>query len=162
MNADLTLALANRDQPQAVFDALMRHTDALVGVKLFTLMVLDRERQLAQRIYSNQEASYPTGGEKPIEQNAWTAQVEGRGETFVANSIEEIAAVFGDWELIKSLGCESCLNVPVDIGGHIVGTLNCLNVAGHFDADKVQTADALKLPGALAFLLHAQRRGRSL
>ena len=31
--------------------------------------------------------------------------------SFVANSIEEIAEVFPDHELIRSLGCESCLNL---------------------------------------------------
>ena len=77
-------------------------------------------------------------------------------QTFVANTIEEIAEVFGDYELIQSLGCESVMNVPINIRGQVVGTLNCLNVAGHFTPERVVASEALKVPGALAFLMAQQ------
>ena len=87
-------------------------------------------------------------------------QVEGRHETFVANTIEEIAAVFPDHELIQSLGCESCLNLPIVVAGQVMGTLNCLHEAGHYTADRVAAADTLKQPGALALLVaSALRKG---
>ena len=126
-----------------------------VGIKLFTLMKIDRTRGVARRTFSNQPQAYPTSGEKPLEDNAWTEQVQVRKETFVANSIEEIAAVFSDYELIQSLGCESCINVPVVIGGSVVGTLNCLHEADHYTAERVAAAESLKQAGALAFLLDA-------
>ena len=62
---------------------------------------------------------YPVSGEKTLQHNKWTETVLHRHETFVANSIEEIAEVFPDFELIRSLGCESCLNLPVVIGGRV-------------------------------------------
>ncbi|MGP1355526.1 GAF domain-containing protein, partial [Roseicyclus sp.] len=97
----------------------------------------------------------PVSGEKPLQSGRWTDVVEGRHETFVANTIEEIADVFPDHELIRSLGCESCMNVPVVVGGAVIGTLNCLHEAGHYTPDRVAAAEALKLPGAAAFLLAA-------
>ena len=139
--------------PGAAYRALEGLVDDAVGIRLFTLMEIDRDRGVARRSYTNMPRAYPASGEKPILQGAWADQVEGRRKTFVANSIEEIAEVFGDHELIRSLGCESCLNLPIVIADRVVGTLNCLNAAGHFTPDRVAAAQTLKLPGAAVFLL---------
>ncbi|RZO30460.1 MAG: GAF domain-containing protein [Rhodospirillaceae bacterium] len=140
----------------AIFEAIHKTVNDLVGVTLFTIMRLNREKGVAERIFSNMPEAYPAGGEKPMEPNKWTEIVEEREQTFVANTIEEIAEVFGDYELIQSLGCESVMNVPINIRGQVVGTLNCLNVAGHFTPERVAASEALKVPGALAFLMAQQ------
>ncbi len=156
---ELTIAVASGGpQPQTTFRALERLVVDTVGVKLFTLMELDHARGVAWRSYSNRPDAYPVSGEKPIQQNAWSEIVERRQQMFVANSIEEIAAVFADYELIQQLGCESCLNIPVVIAGRVRGTLNCLHDAGHYTPQRVASAESLKLPGALAFLLAAELR----
>ena len=134
----------------------IRDRNDTVGVTLFTIMRLNREKGVAERIFSNMPEAYPAGGEKQMEPNKWTEIVEEREQTFVANTIEEIAEVFGDHELIQSLGCESVMNVPINIRGQVVGTLNCLNVAGHYTPERVAASEALKLPGALAFLMAQQ------
>ncbi|MEO9819667.1 MAG: GAF domain-containing protein [Paracoccaceae bacterium] len=152
---DLTKAMASKDQPVTTFKALEALVHETVGVKLFTLMEIDHARGVARRNYSNMPDAYATSGEKPIQDNTWTEQVQGRHETFVANTIEEIAAVFPDHELIQSLGCESCMNLPIVVHGNVIGTLNCLHEAGHFTPERVAAAENLKQPGALAFLLDA-------
>ncbi|RMA42268.1 GAF domain-containing protein [Rhodophyticola porphyridii] len=152
---DLTAAFAASDQPSASFDALARLVEETVGARLFTLLEIDHARGVARRSYSNMPEAYPVSGEKEIELNRWSETVSGRHETFVANSIEEIAEVFPDHALIQSLGCESCINVPVVVGGRVIGTLNCLHAAGHYTPEKVAAAETLKLPGAAAFLLAA-------
>jgi len=149
------LPLAAGDQPHATFKALEQLVHDTIGIKLFTLMEIDPARAVARRNYSNQPDLYPISGEKPMQSNAWAEQVQDRQETFVANSIEEIAAVFPDYELIESLGCQSCLNLPIVINGTVIGTLNCLHVAGHYTPEKVVAAEKLKHPGAVAFLLDA-------
>jgi GAF domain-containing protein len=78
----------------------------------------------------------------------------------VANSIEEIAAVFSDHELIRSLGCESCLNLPIVVGGIVIGTLNCLDEAGHYTPERVAASETLKQAGAVAFLLNSSLKGQ--
>lgn len=148
--------MAAANQPVAIFEAIHKTVNDLVGVTLFTIMRLNREKGVAERIFSNMPEAYPAGGEKPMEPNKWTEIVEEREQTFVANTIEEIAEVFGDYELIQSLGCESVMNVPINIRGQVVGTLNCLNVAGHFTPERVAASEALKVPGALAFLMAQQ------
>ena len=152
---DFTKAIASTDQPMATFKALEELVDKTIGVKLFTLMEVDNVRGVARRNYSNMPDAYATSGEKPIQDNSWTEQVQGRHETFVANSIEEIAAVFPDHELIQSLGCESCMNLPIVVNERVIGTLNCLHDAGHFTPERVGAAESLKQAGALAFLLEA-------
>ena len=124
---DFTVALAKGgNQPQTVFDAMASLTEALIGVRLFTLMTFDPVNRLAQRIYSNMPDAYPVLGTKEVSDGLWTGRVLDRQETFVANTIEGIAEVFDDHELIQSLGCESVINVPVIVAGRILGTLNCL------------------------------------
>ena len=150
---DMAQAVAASDQPESTFKALERIVRDTVGVKLFTLMEIDHRRAVAWRNYSNMPEAYPVSGEKPVEQNAWSEVVDTRNEIFVANTIEEIAAVFADHELIQQLGCESCINVPVVIGGRLRGTMNCLHVAGHYTARRVAQAQHLRQAGAMAFMM---------
>ena len=151
---EFTKAIAAEGQPDTTFKALAALVQETVGAKLFTTTVVHRDRCVVRRNYSNMPDAYPVSGEKPLTKDRWSDKVEGRHETFVANSIQEIAAVFPDHELIRSLGCESCMNVPVVIDGSVVGTLNCLHEAGHYTPERVARAEELKLPGAVAFLLH--------
>lgn len=150
---DLAQAIADPNQPAAAYAGLEALVNETIGIKLFTLMELDFDRGVATRTYSNMPDAYPSSGEKPMLSGRWSEIVKGRQETFVANTIEEIAEVFSDHELIQSLGCESCLNLPIVAEGRLLGTLNCLNVAGHFTPERVAAADMLKLPGAAVFLL---------
>ncbi len=146
-------AIASSNQPHATYVALEKEVDDTIGIKLFTLMEIDRERAVARRSYSNRPDAYPTSGEKPLESGTWSDNVQQNHQIFVANSIEDIADVFSDYALIQSLGCESCINIPIVIAGDVVGTLNCLHEAGHYTADKLALAESLKVTGALAFLM---------
>jgi transcriptional regulator with GAF, ATPase, and Fis domain len=158
-NTSLLRAIeAPTDQPQATYRALESIVEKTVGVRLFTLMEIDHERAVAWRNYSNMPDAYPISGEKPVQKNRWSEIVEDRREIFVANTIDEIAEVFPDYPLIQSLGCESCMNIPIVIAGQLRGTLNCLHVAGYYKADRVARAEHLKLPGTLAFMMAAACR----
>ena len=152
---------ASGDQPRNVFDALCALARNTIGARLFTLMTFDAATREARRIYSNMPDAYPEQGTKPVNQTRWTAHVLDGHHTFVANDIDGIAEVFGDHELIAALGCEAVMNVPVVIGGEVLGTINCLDRAGHYTPDRVAAAEALRLPGAAAFLLndHLSARG---
>ncbi|KAB2861816.1 MAG: GAF domain-containing protein, partial [Bauldia sp.] len=109
------------------------------------------------RIYSNMPAAYPVSGTKPANETDWSRVVMGEGRTFVANDIDGIAEVFSDHELIRSLGCESVMNVPVVVAGRVIGTINCLDAAGHYTPDRIEAAEALKLPGAVCLLLQQRQ-----
>lgn len=146
-------AAGRAGQPDVAFDALRALAQEIVGAKLFTVMTADRAQRVNARVYSNMPDAYPVSGTKPANETDWSRQVIDEKKTFVANDIEGIAAVFGDWELIRSLGCESVMNVPILLDGEVAGTINCLDVAGHYTADRVAAAEALKLPGLVCLLL---------
>lgn len=150
------MALAVRDnQPEAAFGALNAAADAVIGVRLFTLMTFDQDTREARRIYSNMPEAYPVQGTKPMNESRWADIVFGQRKSFVANDIEAIAEVFPDYELIRSLGCESVINIPIVAAGKMLGTINCLHVAGHYTGKRASASEILKLPGAACFLLNA-------
>ena len=99
--------LAGPDQPRAIFAALEALTADTVGTLLFTAMTHDTETMRSIRIYSGNEAAYPVGGWKPLRPGHWFETVIEGQRPFAALTIEEIAVVFPDYELIRSLGCES-------------------------------------------------------
>ena len=137
---------------QAVHRALEALTAEHIGVKLFTLMTFDRETGLASRCYSNMPQAYPCSSTKTVDSDRWSDQVLDGQQNFVANDIGSIAEVFNDHALIRSLGCESVLNLPVVVGGAVLGTINLLHEAGFYTPDKVAAAEILKLPGSVCFL----------
>jgi GAF domain-containing protein len=145
-------------QPDKAYAALEALTKELVGVKLFTIMTSDTTEKLSERIYSNMPEAYPVSGTKPYNETHWSDITLNQKKTFVANTIKDIADVFDDHELIKSLGCESVINVPIIVDGEVIGTLNCLHDEGFYTEDRIQAAEALKLPGAVCMLLHAQQK----
>ena len=139
--------------PEDAYAALADLAEEVIGVKLFTLLMSDTAANVSRRFYSNMPDAYPVSGTKPRPTNDWAAHVLDRAETFVMNDIETIAKTFFDHELINSLGCQSCINIPVVVGGDVLGTINCLHEAGHYTPERVAASEALKLPGAACFLL---------
>lgn len=155
-------ALADRNgQPESAFAALEALTKEIVGVKLFTIMTSDTTEKVSERIYSNMPEAYPVSGTKPYNETYWSDIALKQRQTFVANTIEDIAGVFDDHELIDSLGCQSVINVPIVIAGEVVGTINCLHEAGFYTKERVEAAEALKLPAAACMLLHDKLKNGS-
>ena len=134
----------------ASWKALDDLAKAVVGHRLFTVMVVDMSAGLARRAYSSHPAEYAVSGTKPIRRDAWFDIVHGEKRSFVANTIEEIAKVFPDHALIGSLGCGSVVNVPVVLEGDLVATINLLNSAGFYTPERVARAEAeLAIPARL-------------
>lgn len=130
--------------PDAVFAALHRAAQDACGARLFTVTVLDRAAGLARRAYSSHPEDYPVSGTKPMRRDAWTDLVVGQGRSFVANETAGFAPYFADHAQINALGCEAALNMPVaDAAEQVVGTVNILDAAGHFTADRVARLEAL-------------------
>jgi len=129
-----------------LYPALDTALGKLIGHKLFTLMAIDWPRGEAARIYTNMPDDYPVGGRKPLgAMTAWGKIVlEGR-QPWIAYTAEDIQSAFFDHELIASLGCASCLNVPVidpdaTDGPRVIGTVNMLHVAGHYETEHASLA----------------------
>lgn len=150
--ATFRAAIAANTEGDAPWRALQALAQQTVGCKLFTVTTVDMDANLARRLYTNMPDAYPVSGTKPITVDPWFELVVQGRKTFVANTLEEIASHFPDWELIGSLGCGSCVNLPVAIGGTVVGTVNMLDEEQHFTLERVALVDHLLMPAMTAFL----------
>lgn len=149
-------AIANDTRPDAPWIALETLARKVIGARLFTTMTVDMKNEVARRAYTSDPVSYPSSGTKPIRYDSWFDIVHKERRSFVANTIEDIAVVFPDYELINSLGCQSVVNIPVEVGGELLGTVNCLDVADHYTPERVAASELLKMPARLAFLAAAR------
>ena len=146
MSAELdrfTAAISEAKASEAAWRALQDLAQSTIGSRLFTVMTVDMEAGLARRAFTSHPEAYPVSGTKPIHRDSWFEIVHGARLSFVANTIEDIAKVFPDYELIASLGCGSVLNLPVVIGDDLAATINMLDVPGHFTPARVADAEAL-------------------
>jgi len=150
-------AIANAKGADAAFSALQALVQATVGAKLFTYMTVDMEAEVARRAYTSDPKNYPTSGTKPIRYDSWFDIVHKERRYFVANTIADIATVFPDYELIDSLGCQSVVNMPVVIGGELIGTVNMLDVDGYYTAERVaMIKEIIAVPAKLAATVAAR------
>lgn len=157
---DFARALGEATTAEAAFAALYQLAQALVGVRLLTIMTVDMEEGLARRAFTSDPESYPGSGTKPVERNDWFEIIHDRKECFVANTLEEIAGVFADHELIGSLGCGSVMNLPVFDDGALLATINLLDREGFFTPDRVRLVqDELSAPSRQAVLTARNKAG---
>jgi hypothetical protein len=156
--ASVVAATGAPDQPQAIFAALDKAMGAAIGHKLFTILVIHPGANESQRYYSNMPDAYPIGGRKPINPTHWFNTVLGEGVPYIGYNYADISDVFYDHELIRSLGCESVLNVPVRWNGSSIGTINLLHERGWYERGDVALARhfaALAVPGVLKVIADA-------
>jgi GAF domain-containing protein len=152
-------ALAAPKQPAPVFLALQTIVREEVGAKLFTLMTFDGRTGLSRRVHSSHPREYPVSGSKPLSVGVWSRTVIDERRTFIANTIEAIAEVFPDHELIYSLGCGSVVNLPVVFSGEVIGAANALDAPGHYTPERVETIERLS-PFVTIALLAARLAGQ--
>jgi GAF domain-containing protein len=147
-------AIAQAKGADEAFGALQALVQATVGAKLFTFMTVDMQAEVARRAYTSDPQNYPASGTKPIRYDAWFDIVHKQRQYFVANTIAEIAKVFPDYELINSLGCQSVVNMPVVLGGELVGTVNVLDVEGYYTPERVELIkEIIAVPAKLAAIV---------
>jgi len=154
--ARFVTAVADAKASESSWKALDELARGVVGHRLFTVMLTDMTAGLVRRAYSNRPAEYPFSGTKPLQGNTgdWFESVFNQRRTFVANSIEDIAKVFPDHQLIATLGCGAVLNLPVVLGGDLVAAINLLDAAGHYTPARVADAEArLAIPARLCAAL---------
>ncbi|WEK06685.1 MAG: GAF domain-containing protein [Candidatus Devosia phytovorans] len=146
-NAEIALAKGQ----DAAFNALQTLVQSVVGAKLFTVMIVDMEKEESSRAFTSHPVDYPTSGTKPLNYGPWFDLVHKQRAYYVANTIEDISKLLFDYELINALGCQSIVNMPVFLGDEMLGSVNMLNVEGYFTEERVQVIrDVLEIPAKLA------------
>jgi hypothetical protein len=127
--------LAALKQPgpiEALFKAIDKAMADTVGHKLFTLLYVAPNKLRVKRLYTNMPKEYPVGGYKEIKSTPWHERVVDERRAWVGYNAKDIEWAYFDHELIKSLGCESAMNVPVVYSGRLLGTMNLLDAANHY------------------------------
>jgi GAF domain-containing protein len=127
-------------QPEPLLQALDRALAAVIGHKLFTVLLHHADSGESERRYTNQPEAYPVGGRKALNPTPWARQVIHERRPYIGRTAADIRDVFFDHELIASLGCASVLNVPVVWDGRLLGTLNLLHEAQWYDDSDVPIA----------------------
>ena len=145
-------AMRESGQPEAGFQALDGGMGAVIGHKLFTVLLHHSAARESERCYTNQPAAYPVGGRKPVTASAWTERLFVERQPYIGRSAEDIQTVFFDHELISSLGCASVLNVPVVWNGRTLGTINLLHEAAWYEDTDVPVAQAFSALATPALL----------
>lgn len=119
--------------------------NATVGALLFTILGFADDGRTMVRLYSSTPAAYPVGGRKDMAKDvspAWAAIFVGGHTPYFGRTKQDVRQIFGDHELIDSLGCGSVINVPVTDEGILIGALNLLNPEGLYaDTDVLTAAD---------------------
>lgn len=149
---------------EALCDALERNPDpaqalgrieaaraALLGPGLLTVnLVATRagdppgEIQL-QRAWSSDAAAYPVGGRKRKLATPWTEQLLVRGELFIGEGDEALAAAFDDHARIAGLGLRAVVNVPLLEEGRCRATFNVLGPRPRWRREEVAAVRLLAL-----------------
>ena len=148
--------VAEAPSPDALFQALHAICEEAVEVKLFTCSRFDLDAGTAERIYSNDAAAYPLTGMKDIQPNRWTRIVLDERQTFCAETIEDLRDVFPDHAKIEALGLGAAINVPVFVGGQLLGTANLLDVDHSYSSATVNRLADFTVCATLAFLAYFQ------
>ncbi|MFM0054581.1 GAF domain-containing protein [Paraburkholderia phytofirmans] len=116
-----------------VWSEFERSLTDVFGQRLFTVLAYDEASSRLGRLHSNRLDINPVGGLKRVTQSRWSDQVLRRGEIFIGSTRADIKAVFSEYEVLWSIGCESVLNIPVRKNGVTLGTMNLLGEAGLYD-----------------------------
>lgn len=93
---------------------------------LMTILYVDRDRSLVQRVYTSNAKDYSIGGTKQLMGSKWARQVIDEGRCLIASTPEEMEAAFADHQILSALGCTKAMNIPLRQGINITWTVNLL------------------------------------
>lgn len=155
-------ALAADPEPADALRHIEAAREAMLGPGLLTVNVdasgpqdPPGEIQLL-RGWSSHPAAYPVGGRKRKLPSPWTEQLLRRGEVFIGEGNDALAAAFDDFERIRSLGLQAVINVPLLENGRCRATFNVLGSGPRWQREEIAV---VRLLAALArpFALRLRR-----
>ena len=126
-------------QPTGFYE-LERQLSEVIGFRLFTVLQVDLPEVV--RLYSSNREAYPVTGRKLMGPTPWGAHVIIEGQPWLGHTAADLEWAFPDHTLIASLGCGSCLSIPVRENDQTLGTLNILDAEGRYAQDDLIRASA--------------------
>lgn len=146
-------SLARNTDPLAAGLALHQLAEAVIGTRLFTLTAIEMPLMQVRRVYSSHPEVYPVMGTKPIVLDAWFEAMRTERRITAINSAREMEGEFPDLDLIRSLGCNASISIPIMVGGELIGTINSLDEEGRYGPEAMEKATDLIVPAIAVFLI---------
>ena len=146
-------SLARNTDPLAAGLALHQLAEAVIGTRLFTLTAIEMPLMQVRRVYSSHPDVYPVMGTKPIVLDAWFEAMRTERRITAINSAKDMEGEFPDLDLIRSLGCNASISIPIMVGGDLIGTINSLDAEGRYGPEALEKATDLIVPAIAVFLI---------
>ncbi len=142
--------------PSGVGKALHDYARTLFPAHLFTLTAIDMAAMQVRRVYSSHPQAYPLLGTKPIVLDDWFRAMQTERRISAINTAAGMEGEFPDLSLIRSLGCNASLSIPIMAGNDLLGTINALDAEGSYGPKVVDRAADLIIPATAVFLILRQ------
>ncbi len=140
--------------PGALFEILCARLHESVGHELLTLLAPDERGIRLVRPYSSKPDQFPPGEADLVEGTRWFRELFVEKRPVVANDRHAIREWLPDYNDAAAAGYASLLNLPIVLGGEVVGLINMMAGRRHFDERRVE-ATRLQTPlAALVLLAH--------
>ena len=145
--------LARFSDPAETGGALHDLAATIIPARLFTLTAINMAAMQVRRVYSSHPDVYPLLGTKPIVLDDWFRAMQTERRITAINTSADMEGQFPDLALIRSLGCNSSLSIPIMAGNDLLGTINALDAEGSYPAAALEQAAALIIPATAVFLI---------
>ena len=145
--------LARYADPAETGRALHDLAATIVPARLFTLTAINMAAMQVRRVYSSHPDAYPLLGTKPVVMDDWFRAMQAERRITAINTAAAMEGQFPDLALIRSLGCNSSLSIPIMAGNDLLGTINALDAEGSYPPEAMERAADLIIPATSVFLI---------
>ena len=145
--------LARFTDPAETGAALHELARSLIPARLFTLTAINQAAGHVRRVYSSHPEAFPLLGTKPLVVDDWFRAMQTERRITTINTAAGMEGEFPDLALIRSLGCNASLSIPVMVGNDLLGTINVLDAEGSYPSAIIDPAARLIVPASVVFLV---------
>ncbi|WP_417812882.1 GAF domain-containing protein [Thalassospira alkalitolerans] len=139
----LAAAYASSAQPQSSYDFVAELLTDRFGPRLMTFFAWSQGNDLCERVWSNNPEKYPVSIGKKMGPTDWGKTVLHEKTPWFGEDETAMRGAFPDYELIKSVGCASCLSAPVVASGQSIGAISILHEEGVYKSSDLDDLTAL-------------------
>jgi GAF domain-containing protein len=158
----LAAAYACAVQPQSSFDFVADLLTQRFSPRLMTFFAWSQGSDLCERVWSNNLEKYPVSTGKKMGPTAWGQTVLREKQPWFGEDEAAMQRTFPDHELIKTVGCASCMSVPVVAAGQAIGAISILHVEGTYRTADLDDLSALSGLLVAPLLMRASVRDHDL
>ena len=149
-------SLARYADPAETGRALHTYAATIIPARLFTLTAINQAAGHVRRVYSSHPEAYPLLGTKPLVVDDWFRAMQTERRITTINTAAGMEGEFPDLTLIRALGCNASLSIPIMTGNDLLGTINILDAEGSYPDSILEPAASLILPATAVFLILRQ------